>query len=141
MILMDSDHLTVLKYHDSARYKRLTARLDAAAPQWIGTTIINVEEQMRGWLASIAKERIILRQVSPYRELESLFKFLDEFRIASFTVEAAARFQELRSSGIKVATYDLKTACIALENDALLLTANRRDFEKVPGLRFENWLD
>jgi tRNA(fMet)-specific endonuclease VapC len=35
----------------------------------------------------------------------------------------------------------LKTACIALENDALLLTANRRDFEKVPGLRFENWLD
>ena len=26
-------------------------------------------------------------------------------------------------------------------NDVLFLTANRRDFEKVPGLRFENWLE
>jgi tRNA(fMet)-specific endonuclease VapC len=36
---------------------------------------------------------------------------------------------------------DLKLAAIALIHDALLLTANRRDFERVPGLRFENWLD
>jgi predicted nucleic acid-binding protein len=35
---------------------------------------------------------------------------------------------------------DLKIASIALVNDALLLTANSRDFEKVPGLQFENWL-
>ena len=33
------------------------------------------------------------------------------------------------------------TACIAMANNALLLTANRRDFEKVQGLRFENWLE
>ena len=32
-------------------------------------------------------------------------------------------------------------ACIALANEVLFLTANRRDFEKVPGLRFENWLE
>ena len=30
---------------------------------------------------------------------------------------------------------------IAIASNALLLTANRRDFEKVPGLRFENWLE
>ena len=47
----------------------------------------------------------------------------------------------LRKSGVKIATMDLKTACVAMANNALLLTANRRDFEKVPGLRFENWLD
>ncbi len=35
---------------------------------------------------------------------------------------------------------DLKIASVALVNEALLLTANRKDFEKVPGLRFENWL-
>ena len=35
----------------------------------------------------------------------------------------------------------LKMACIAVANNALFLTANRRDFEKVPGLRFENWLE
>lgn len=36
---------------------------------------------------------------------------------------------------------DLKSAAIAIARNALLLTANRQDFELVPGLRFENWLD
>jgi tRNA(fMet)-specific endonuclease VapC len=45
-----------------------------------------------------------------------------------------------RKSGVKIGSMDLKMASIALANNALFLTANRRDFEKVPGLRFENWL-
>jgi tRNA(fMet)-specific endonuclease VapC len=36
---------------------------------------------------------------------------------------------------------DLKIACIALAHEALLLSRNLVDFEKVPGLRVENWLD
>ncbi len=43
-------------------------------------------------------------------------------------------FNGFRKSGIRIGTMDLKTACIAMANKALLLTANRRDFEKVPGL-------
>jgi tRNA(fMet)-specific endonuclease VapC len=34
----------------------------------------------------------------------------------------------------------LKIAAIAIANDALLLSANLRDFEQVPGLRVEDWL-
>jgi hypothetical protein len=30
---------------------------------------------------------------------------------------------------------------IALVNQTLLLSGNRSDFEQVPGLRVENWLD
>jgi predicted nucleic acid-binding protein len=47
----------------------------------------------------------------------------------------------LRYHNSERALKDLKAACIAMANNALLLTANRRDFEKVPGLRFENWLE
>jgi predicted nucleic acid-binding protein len=36
---------------------------------------------------------------------------------------------------------NLKTAATALVNHELLLSANRTDFERVPGLRVENWLD
>ncbi len=141
MILLDTDHLTVLKYTDSERYAQLHGRLLAAAPELIGTTIVNVEEQMRGWLAAIARERTLLRQVTTYRELTDLFDFFAKFNIITLSAEAVDLFNAFRKSGVKVATMDLKTACIAIASNALLLTANRRDFEKVPGLRFENWLD
>lgn len=36
---------------------------------------------------------------------------------------------------------DKKIAAIAIANAALLLTANRRDFEQIPNLRCENWMD
>ncbi len=41
---------------------------------------------------------------------------------------------------IRISTMDLKIATIGLVNDALLLSANLRDFQQVPGLRVEDWL-
>ncbi len=35
---------------------------------------------------------------------------------------------------------DLRIAAIALTNNALLLSADLDDFERVPGLKVENWL-
>lgn len=141
MILLDTEHLTVLKYTDSEPYARLRSRLLAAAPELIGTTIGNVEEQMRGWLSAIARERMLVRQIPAYRELTDLFDFFAKFHIKSLDAESVDLFNGFRKSGIKIGTMDLKSACIAVANKALLLTANRRDFEKVPGLRFENWLE
>ena len=41
---------------------------------------------------------------------------------------------------LRIGSQDLKIAAIAMTQDALLLSANLRDFQKVPGLRVENWL-
>jgi tRNA(fMet)-specific endonuclease VapC len=141
VILLDTDHLTVLKYTESERHARLHGRLLAPAPELIGTTIVNVEEQMRGWLSAIAKERTVLRQITAYRELTDLFDFFAKLNIISLSADAADLFNGFRKSGIKIGSMDLKMACIAVANNALFLTANRRDFEKVPGLRFENWIE
>jgi tRNA(fMet)-specific endonuclease VapC len=141
MILLDSDHLTILKHKNSARYVRLAGRLLSEPAESIGTTIGCVEEQMRGWLAAIAKERLIPRQVITYRELGDLFGFFSGLGIAPFSDEAAQQISELRSARIRIATMDLKIASIALVNNARLLTGNKTDFEQVPGLRFENWMD
>lgn len=35
---------------------------------------------------------------------------------------------------------DLRIASIALDRDVTLVTANLRRFDRVPGLRVENWL-
>ena len=141
MILLDTDHLTVLKYLTCERSIRLNGRMDTSSAEGlvVGTTVVNVEEQMRGWMASIARERLPRRQVAPYRDLAGLFEFFRGFTIALFNDAAADLFVTLASLQIKAT--DRKIAAIALAHNALLLTANKRDFEKVPGLRFENWMD
>lgn len=141
MIFLDTDHLTALKYRESERSIRLTGRLAVASAggEIIGTTVVNVEEQMRGWLAAIAKERIPRRQVAPYRDLAGLFEFFRGFAVGLFTDAAADLFTGFSSVRIKAS--DRKVAAVAIAHNALLLTANKRDFEQVPGLRFENWMD
>ena len=105
----------------------------------IGTTVVSIEEQMRGWMASIAKEKLPHRQIAPYRELAGLFEFFRGFKIALYDETAADLFTGFASIHIKAT--DRKIAAISLACNALLLTANKRDFEKIPGLRFENWMD
>lgn len=141
MILLDTDHLTVLRFRSGDRCTRLVGRMEAAAGEVFGTTIVNVAEQMKGWLAVINKEREAQRQVTGYRELARLFDFYSAYQIVPFDAAAASRFDEFRRAKIHVGTANLKIAAVALLNDALLLTANRQDFEQVPGLRFANWLD
>ena len=96
---------------------------------------------MRGWLAVIAKEKSALRQVIGYRELIKLIEFYQEFEIAEFDEAAARQFDDLKQQRIRLGTMDLKIAATALVKNALLLSANLRHFERVPGLRVENWLD
>ena len=142
MILLDTDHTTFLKYPESERGRRLIERMKAVSDsEAIGVAIVTVEERMRGWLAAIAKERSALRQVLGYRELALLFEFYQEFEIVPFDDAAAQQFDDLRRQKLRIGTMDLKIAATALVNHALLLSANRTDFERVPGLRVENWLD
>jgi tRNA(fMet)-specific endonuclease VapC len=142
MILIDTDHATHLKYPESDRGRRLVERLDALPPsEVVGVAIVTVEERMRGWLATIAKEKSALRQVVGYRELIRLFEFYQAFEIVPFDEAAARTFDDLRGQRLRLGTMDLKIAATALVRNALLLSANRRDFERVPGLRVESWLD
>ena len=142
MILIDTDHVTCLKYPDSERDRRFIDRLIAVRrTEVVGVSIVTVEERVRGWLAAIAKEKLAIRQVFGCRELSRLFEFYDEYEIIPFDEAAALRFDDLRAQRLRVGTMDLKIAATALVHDAVLLSANRGDFVRVAGLRVENWLD
>src|SRR5437762_2414447 len=79
--------------------------------------------------------------VGMFRDSEFMREVDQEFEIVSFDEPAARQFDELRKQKLRIGARDLKIAATALVNRALLLSANRTDFERVPGLRVENWLD
>ena len=141
MIVLDTDHLTVLFFEDHSQREALLARLLASDDRDVAATVVSLEEQMRGWLVAIAREKLVERQVIAYRELAELFRFFESFYIGHFDDASVKQFKTLKASKVRIGTMDLKIASIALANDALLLTANHSDFSQVPGLRFENWLD
>jgi tRNA(fMet)-specific endonuclease VapC len=140
MIVLDTDHLTVLHYADHPRCAGLTDRLRASGDPRIATTVITVEEQLRGWLAEIHRARTVDKQIPAYERLRRLFDFLRRWEIVPFDQRAADRFKDLQKQRLRIGTQDVKIASIALVQDALLLSANLRDFQRVPGVRVESWL-
>src|SRR5688572_22520244 len=114
MILLDTDHLTLLKYHTNPRCQSLIARMATSADRDIGTTIIRVEEQWRGWFAFIARHKDIRRQVKGYQELVELHAFLSNWTILPFDDRAADQFEQLRAGGVRIGSMDLKIASIVL---------------------------
>ena len=98
MILFDTNHVSILRMPPSERRTRLLDRIALAPQEVFGTSIVVVEETMRGWLAAIAKERLAKRQISAYRELGRLFEFFASFPIAPFDEAAVDRFDSLRAA-------------------------------------------
>jgi tRNA(fMet)-specific endonuclease VapC len=110
-----------------------------AATDEIACTIVSIEEILRGWLTVINRLRDVHRQLPAYHRLGQLFDVLSNWEVVPMEQRAADQFTNVRRQRIRISTMDLKIASIALVNGALLLTANRRDFSAVPGLRCENW--
>ena len=138
MILLDTDHLSVSLDERDERHAALRARMEAA-DNTLACTIVSVEELLRGWLAAIHRTPKVHGQTNYYQRLVSLVDFYSRLDVLPFNESAADQFEALRKQRVRVGTMDLKIASIAREADALLLSANLRDFERVPGLRVEDW--
>lgn len=141
MILLDTDHLTALTNRRAAGHRLLVSRLSESEDQRIAIPIVSVEEQCRGWLAKIHRLQQPIAQVASYLDFQDLFELLRGWEIVPFSHAAAERFLELKRARVRIGTNDLKIGSIALVNEALLLSANLRDFDQIPGLLVENWLE
>jgi tRNA(fMet)-specific endonuclease VapC len=139
MIVLDTDHLSVLERSDQPGSVALRARLAQVPPAEVVTTIISYEEQMRGWMAYLARTRAMAQQVEAYRRL---LQHLDNYRripVLPFDEAAAIAFQQLRRARLRIGIMDLKIAAIVASRNATLLSRNLGDFRQVPGLQVEDW--
>lgn len=140
MIVLDTDHLTIFAQGRSAEAQRLFDRLtDWGEP--FGTTVISVEEQLRGWLALINRRKTAHAQIPAYAGLKDIIQLLEDWPILDWDERSADLFEMFRDRRIRIGTMDLKIASIAIANDALLLSRNLVDFREIPELYVENWLD
>lgn len=138
MYLLDTDHISLI-HRGGAEGQRILARLVTEPTEQIALSIISYEEQMRGWLAEIARARSIAQQKPRYEALNQMLDLYCTTPLLPFDDVAIAVFQSLWLQRLRIGTMDLKIAAITLANDATLLTRNLADFSKVPNLRIEDW--
>lgn len=77
------------------------------------------------------------------RNRQALEMFLSALEILPFDESAIWHYGELRADlerlGQPIGALDTMIAAHALAIDTILVTNNTREFERVPGLRLENW--
>lgn len=139
MLVLDTDHLTEYQKGTSAEALRLRERLNKSAEPY-ATTILTVEENMRGWMAAVRRTSDPHQQIRVYYRLQQLFRFFATWHVLAWNDAAADEFDSLKRAKIRVGTMDLMIASICLANHAVLLSRNTADFSKVPNLRIEDWL-
>jgi len=75
--------------------------------------------------------------------LEKLYRFIDVVQVVPFDIECAKMFgtikSKLRSIGKLTGEVDALIAATAMAYKATLVTANRKHFENIEGLKIEVW--
>ena len=135
MYILDTDHASLYQQGHPA----IGQRLDLLPPNQIATTVITCEEQMAGRLSMIRKARNVEERIQAYSWLQRTLRFYCDLPVLPFDETASGQFRRLLALRLKVGTQDLLIASVALANEMTLLLRNVRDFQKVPGLRYEDW--
>lgn len=138
--VLDTNHLRELVSDRSVSGRRLRDQIEANGAE-VFCAITVVEESMQGWQALLKHRAHGPEQVAVYGQMQKSLEASVNLGILPFDEDSAALFTGLRERFRRSGTMDLKLAAVCLAHDAMLLTRNVADFDRIPGLRLENWLD
>ncbi len=71
MLVLDTDHVSLLQWGTGEEAERLRRRLDAIDEE-VAVTVISYEEQTRGWLAYVARARTLGEQVPTIESVDTI---------------------------------------------------------------------
>ena len=135
MFILDTDHISLFERN----HPQIVARVVTTPPVELATTVITLEEQLRGRLDRVRRARSDEAIVRAYRNLRVTALYFQTITVIGFDEIAQRLFKTLRTQKIRIGTQDLRIAAIALSREAILVTRNRQDFEAIPGLKIEDW--
>ena len=139
MFLFDTDYLGILKRETGTAFDRLTQRLAQYDCSDFFISIVSFHEQVKGWNAYVNRAKDQAGIIRGYEQLEKLLTDYAQAQVLPYDASAAEVFTELRDQRVRVGTMDLRIGAIAIANSVTLLTRNTVDFERIPGLTFEDW--
>lgn len=105
----------------------------------MAVSIITVREVWDGWAAAITRAKTANVLAATYARLTETVNALSTWEVVSFSAGAIARYEALKKQKLNVGGNDMRIASIALELGATVVTRNRVDFSRVPGLVLEDW--
>jgi tRNA(fMet)-specific endonuclease VapC len=134
LYIFDTDHLSLYG-------RNLPAIVDRCQQNQVTlvTTIVNVEEQLRGRLGQIADAKDEEKRGLAHRWLAETVQLLSMFQVLPYDDRAQSFFKTFKAQRVKVGPQDLRIGSIALAQGGVVVTRNRRDFERIPGLVVEDW--
>ncbi len=135
LFVLDTDLLTLYYRGDPVVVRRVDDQPTAA----LAISVMTVDEQLSGWYTLTRRARQPNEIARAYANLAEAVVRLAKWRILPYTETAIVMVAELKALRLNVGLMDLRIAAIALENAAIVVTRNRRDFGRVPGLSIEDW--
>ena len=139
VFLLDTDHFVIIQNRTEPEYGSLRRRMDRYSAEDFHVSIISFHEQVTGWNAYLNRARSADAVIRAYGMFEEVLWYFTQFPLSSFEARAASEFDSLRKGRVRIGTMDLRIAAIALTQGYTVLTRNLVDFQKVPGLKVENW--
>ncbi len=116
-------------------------------PKYIKDKLKQVEKEHTIALSTIVVSELIYgaKKKDSEKLLNLILSFVENFVIIDFDRDGALHYAkiraELESNGETIGSNDLFIAASAMANDAILITNNTREFERIRGLRCDNWIE
>jgi len=114
--IFDTDHLSLY----GRANQNLIAKLQTTQIQ-LKTTVINVEEQLRGRLAQISEIKDGENQSAVYQLLTDTILMLSDFDVLQYDAKAREIYQSLKAERIRVGTQDMRIASIVIAHNGILM--------------------
>ena len=115
-------------------------------PQYIKETFKEIEKHHEITLSSIVVSELLYGAVKKKSEklTKIIHSFIDNFTVHDFDGTAARQYaiirDNLEAKGDIIGSNDLFIAAHAKALDATLVTNNLKEFQRVDGLKLENWI-
>jgi tRNA(fMet)-specific endonuclease VapC len=137
--LLDTDHLSILQQRTGPEYATVKAHLSRHPTTDVAVCVINFHEQVLGCHTYATRARTTADLVRGYGMLDRLLTDYRWANVLPFDAAAGVALDGLTAARVRIGSMDLRIAAIALANGLVVVTRNKSDFAKVPGLTVEDW--